>query len=321
MAQTNAQPLIPAYLVTGADELKKETVIRRLHTRISQVCDLEFNFDRFNGESASGEEVVSACDTLPFASDIRLVQVDAVDRMRKADIEAIVEYLEHPNETTVLALVATSITKNTRLYKAVSKLGKQAVIDCTPIKRKDLPSRVRDMAVGHGLTMTLSAANTLIDLVGENTVAIDAELKKLAISHRGTDPINDNEVNALVSRTAEVKPWEFVDSFSARNAKKCVLLRSRMESVSDYALMAMCVNRIRELMTTRSLMERGQQAQIAKKLKMPDWRVKNHAMWARGFTQEKLRRALVTARDAERAMKSGADPRATFTDWYLSAIL
>ncbi len=38
------------------------------------------------------------------------------------------------------------------------------------------------MAVGHGIALTQGAAATLIDLVGTNTVALDAELKKLSLS-------------------------------------------------------------------------------------------------------------------------------------------
>ncbi len=320
MANNASQPLLPAYLITGSDELKRETVLKRLHARIAQMGDLEFNYDRFTGEHHSGNDVVTACNTLPFASDVRLVQVDAVDRMRKADQEEIISYLESPSKSTVLALVATSLTKNTRLYKAVGKLGKSAVIDCAPIKRKDLPARVRAMAITHGITFTDSAAHALIDLVGENTVAIDAQLQKLALAHRGADPVNDSEVNSLVSRTAEVKPWEFVDAFSARNVKKCQLLLSRMDSVSEYALLGMCVTRVRELMTAQSLAMRGQAGQLASQLKMPDWRVKNHVQWARNFKPEELRTALVTARDTERAMKSGADPVSAFVDWYLGVI-
>lgn len=312
--------LLPAYLITGADDLKKGTALKKLHARVGAMGDLAFNFDRFTGETDSSADIVAACKTLPFASDVRLVQVDDVDRLRKADMEGIVSYLASPSETTVLALVAMSVTKNTRLYKAVLKLGKTAVIDCTPLKRKDLPVRVRDMAMSHGITMTPSAANALVDLVGEDTVAIDAELKKLALAHRGSDPVNDNEVNSLVSRTVEPKPWEFVDAFSARNARKCVMLRQRMKSVSEYALMSMCVNRIRELMTARCLIARGQAGLLAKHLNMPDWRVKNHVMWAKGYTAEELRSALGSARDAERAMKSGSDPDDTFTEWCLSVI-
>lgn len=312
--------MLPVYLVSGTDELKRETVVKRLRERIAREGDLSFNCDEFNGESASGEAIVAACNTMPFASPVRLVQVTSADRLKSADQAALVAYLKSPNDTTVLALVASGLAKNTRLYKAVGAFGKTALIDCAPIRRGDLPTRVRAMAASHGVEMTSSAANALIDLVGENTVTLDGEIQKLVLAHRGSDPINDNEVTSMVSRTAEVKPWEFVDAFSARNMKKCLMLRSRMESVTPYALMSMCVNRIRELMTAQSLAARGQLSALPKALHVPDWRVKSHALWARGFTTDELRAALMAARDAERAMKSGSDPEETFQSWYLNTI-
>lgn len=308
--------LLPVYLIAGEDELKRETVMKRLHARLSKMGDLSFNSETFSGLSCSGEEVVTAANTLPFASSVRLVEVHDVDKLKKADSEILISYLKQPSETTVLALEGQKVAKNTRLYKAVAAFGKKAVIDCAPFARKDLGNAVRSMAVGHGITLTQGAAATLIDLVGTNTVALDAELKKLALSHRGTDPVNENEVLSLVSRTAEIKPWEFVDAFAGRNGKRCIYLMNRMD-VSPFALLSMCTTRIRELITVKALAERGQQAAAAKVLKMPDWRLKNHRTWARGFTMSELIGALRSARDAEQDMKSGADQEQTFVFWFL----
>lgn len=318
MATSSKKPaLLPVYLIAGEDELKRETVMKRLHARLSKMGDLSFNSETFSGLTCTGEEIVTAANTLPFASEVRLVEVHDVEKLKKADSELVIEYLKSPCETTVLALEGQKVAKNTHLYKAVAAFGKSAVIDCAPFARKDLSSAVRSMAVGHGVTLTQGAAATLIDLVGTNTVALDGELKKLALSHRGTDAVNESEVLSLVSRTAEIKPWEFVDAFAARNGKRCIYLMNRMD-VSPFALLAMCTTRIRELITVKALADRGQQASAAKVLKMPDWRLKNHRVWARGFSMPELIDALRSARDAEQEMKSGASQEQTFTFWFLS---
>ena len=311
-------PLLPVYLVSGEDALKRDTVMKRLRARLSRMGDLSFNADVFEGDGATGADIVAACNTVPFASPVRLVEVRSVERLKKADSEALVSYLAAPSETTVLALVAEKLAKNTRLYKAVAKHGKTAVIDCEPAKRAELPRMVRAMAVSHGATLTPGAAEKLVELVGEDTVRLDAELKKIALSHRGADPVNESEILSLVSRTAEVKPWEFVNAFAARDLRKCLLYLGRMESTSPHALIAMCTTRIRELICARSLIDRGTPQAIAGALKMPDWRVKNHVAWARAFTATELRRALVAARDTEQKMKSGTDPDAAFLDWLLA---
>ena len=176
------------------------------------------------------------------------------------------------------------------------------------------------MAVGHGVTLTEGAAAKIVELVGEDTVHLDNEVRKIALAHRGADPVNEHEIVALVSRTAEVKPWEFVDAFSARDLQKCLLYLGRMKSTSPHALIAKCTSRLRELVCARALCDRGAQGAIAATLKMPDWQCKNHARWARGFTAEELRRALVGARDTERAMKSGSDPDVAFLDWVLAVV-
>lgn len=312
--------MLPVYLVVGEDALKRSAVMKRLKARISSLGDLSFNSDEIDGETALGADIVAACNTVPFASPIRLVEVRAAGKLKKADAEAVVSYLASPSDATVLALVADKLAKNTRLYKAVAAHGKTAIIDCSPLKRHELPKTVRSLAVGHGVTFTAAAAEKLVELVGEDTVRLDNEVKKVALAHHGADAVGEVEVVRMVSRTAEVKPWEFVDAFASRDVRTCLLLLSRMESTSPHALLAMCTTRLRELICARAFVERGNPRGVAAALKMPDWRVKNHVAWARGFTASELRAALGSARDAERSMKSGGDADAAFLDWTISVI-
>ena len=182
MAEVN---LLPAYLINGEDQLKRETVLKRLRSRLEAMGDLDFNCDTFDGKDALGGDIVAACNTMPFGIDKRLVIVRNADDLKKADSEALVAYLASPADFTVLALLANKLAKNTRLYKAAAAVGPKAVIDCAPRKAYELPSQVRAMATSHGIAMTDSAAKLLVELVGEDTVHLDAELKKIALAHTG----------------------------------------------------------------------------------------------------------------------------------------
>lgn len=308
-------PLLPAYLLVGEDALKRQAVLKRLTVRCSQLGDLSFNSDELDGAVSTGEAIAESCNTVPFASDVRMVVVKNAGKLRSADAEKVVAYLKSPNPTTVLAMDAEKLAKNTKLYKAFAAIGKDAVIDCAPPKRKDLPAKVRAMAMNHGATITPGAANVLVDLVGEDTVKIDSELKKIALAHRGSEPINESEVLGLVARTSEVKPWEFDGAFMARDLKRAMLLLSRMPSVSPHALLPRCVNCLRELMATQAVMGRGGAQAVAAVLKKQEWQVKSYPQYARRFTAKELRQALEASCDAERKMKSGADPMGAFTEW------
>ncbi len=317
---SNNKALLPVYLIAGEDELKKERVIDRLHKRLEKMGDLSFNSEYFSGDNAAGDTIVTACNTLPFASDVRLVQVDKVDRLKKADLDAVLSYLDEPCPSTVLALIATTITKNSRLYKAVIKFGKTAFISCAPFARKDLNSAVRSMAVSHGIAFTEGAAAALIDLVGTNTVALDGNIKKVSLAHRGSDPVNEGEVYALVARTSTVKPWEFVNAFSARNFERSFLLLNRVEDGSPYRLLSMCVTRIRELLTVKALDKRGESSRLPEVLKIPEWRTRNLRSFARNYSTQELIGALRLARDTDQFMKSGKDPDTAFLEWLIAVM-
>lgn len=315
-----SQGLLPAYLIVGEDELKRNTVLKRLRSRVAALGDIDFNSDYFEGPNVTGEDVVTSCNTVPFASDVRLVVVKSGEGLKKAAATAIADYLKEPCTTTVLAVVATKMAKNTALYKAMANVGRQAVIDCSPMTKKELPDKVRGMALTHGFGMNMDAAMRLIDLVGENTVRIDAELQKIALAHTGKQPVGVSEVEALVARTAEAKPWDFSDAFGARNVNQMLAVWNRLDSGSVFVLLGRCVTVLRELLTCKALAKRGQtsqQALAAALGNVPTWKVRNHQAWARQWTAEELRHGISTARDCERAMKSGSNPEDAFLKWVL----
>jgi len=310
--------LLPVYLFDGEDLLKRQTVLKKLKARLAQGGDISFNYETFSGESASANAIIGACNTLPFMIEARLVQVNDADKLKKADAEALAEYLKAPAPTAVLALIADKLPQNTRLYKAVKAFGEKAIISCLPQKRYNLTRTVCSLALGYGVKLSESAAQILIDLVGEDTIRLDSEIKKLALAHQGNDAISDQEVHFLITRTAEAKPWEFVDAFSGRNINKCLTCLNRMPSASPHRLLALCVSRLRELICAKSLQERGRGADLSTVLKVPDWKVKNHTRWAQSYSKKELRDALISARDLERAMKSGTNPDDAFLEWILT---
>ena len=302
--QTGKQ-LLPAYAAIGSDALKRETVAGRLRARLQKMGDVSFNYEEFDGEQCSGADIVAACNTIPFASPVRMVRVKSAEKLRKADSEEVVAYLGSPSDTTVLLLEAASLSKATRLYKAIAACGSEAIIECEAPKKRDLPNLVRSMAVGHGITLTDGAARLLVELAGEDTVRLDSELGKIALAHR----------------TTEVSVWDFLDTMSARNAKRCLLNLSLMPSASPNELLSRCISRLRELICAKTLIQRGQPRMITSALGKKDWQVKRHAEWASRFTEEELRSALLRARDAELAIKSGANKEDVFKDWLLSVLI
>ncbi|MGI6045423.1 MAG: DNA polymerase III subunit delta [Eggerthellaceae bacterium] len=320
MAAKQEQELLCAYLIVGDDNLKRDAVLRRLYRRLSEVGDISFNASKLDGTTATGDEIIGVCNTIPFASPVRLVEVQNADKIKKADALKLSDYLQSPAKTAVLALVAETMPKTSMIYKAVDALGPTAVISCARVKRKELPHLVQSLAQANGVSFTPGAVAALIDAVGEDTIHLNGEIEKIALAHRGEDPVTEHEIAQTVVRTAEVKPWEFVNAFSARDFNKCVLYRENMPSASPYSLLALCTARIRELICARTLESRGEIQNLSQVLKLPAWRVRNHLQWAHQYSLRELEQALSSSRDLEKSMKGGADPDQAFYNWVFTTV-
>ena len=111
--------LLAAYLIVGPDELKRKQALARLKARV------DGPFAAFNLEElvASGDlepvGVLASLNTLPMGGDRRVVVIENAEKLPKPVSEALVGYLDNPNPSCTLALVATTLAKTTRLYKAV----------------------------------------------------------------------------------------------------------------------------------------------------------------------------------------------------------
>lgn len=84
---------------------------------------MSFNSETFSGLTCTGEEVITAANTLPFASEVRLVLVNDVDKLKKADSELLIAYLKEPCETTVLALEGQKVAKIPDYIRLFQRLG------------------------------------------------------------------------------------------------------------------------------------------------------------------------------------------------------
>ena len=302
----------------GSDELKSSRAVERMRARLGKSGMVEFNLDeRDMTKDPQVDDIVASLNTFPMGAEFRLVILTNCDKLPKAMSEPLVEYFANPSPTTVCLVVATSLAKNTRLYKAIKKLGDKAIIDCAPKKTWEMPPQVVKMAAAHGKAMGLPAAEALVARSGENTRMLDNELKKLASMVTGSE-ITLADIDRHVMRTAEVKPWEFLNAVAARDLARSLELLKLQPAKSEVRLWSLLVTRLRELIIAKSLDTRGQGSQLAATLGVQGWQVKNHLSWARRWRMDELLEALSQAIEVELALKGSRDSELALRMWVIS---
>lgn len=309
--------LKPVYLIVSEQDFLLRQAVDRLKGRVAEVADLDFNMETFDGDGASGDAIVAACNTLPFASDYRLVIVKNAEKLAKEASDALVAYATDPAPTCVLALSAAKLAKNTRLYKAVDKLG--GVVERKQPKGAQFLRGVVSLAEDRGKRLSAEGAEAFVAATGEDLQRVSAELDKL-VAYIGDRPeITREDIESVVAGTAKTKVWEFAEAIADRDCRRSLLLASTLldDGESVFGLHAMAVRTVRDLIAARSMLDRGQgsAAQLSGVLGRPEWQLRRLPRQARAFGPGELVELLRAAAAGEAQMKTSQDARLVFERW------
>lgn len=317
MAVKGLEELKPVYLIYGSEELLLENALRRLRDRVSDVADLDFNFDVFDGERAEASSIISAANTLPFASERRLVVVRNVDKMSSADRAELAAYAADPAPSACVVLVAVKVTRNSTLFKAVDALG--GVAEYAAPTKREYPQRVMELFEAKGRRIARDAAEALVRAVGRDLRRLDTEADKIIAYIGVQESVSRADVEQVVVATAPASVFDFLGALGAR---ECGAALERLDDLlaGGEALLgihAMTLRHLRQLVSVKALVDRGaDRSVIARETGLQDWQVRNAAEQAARFSPSELARALREAAELEARLKSGqGEPRVLFEVW------
>jgi DNA polymerase-3 subunit delta len=301
------EALLPVYLITGTDRPKIGRALERLRARFEDgsisVLTAERVADR---EAASGAEAVAACNALGLfgTEGSRLVVVEHVDRWKAADVDAVAAYLRDPAPATVLALLSGESVK-TKLPELCAGAGTVLRFDAP--RPRDLPAWVREHFERRGARVVGDAAQALVEIVGDNPVALESEVDKIATWAAGAE-IDRPQVEALAVPAAEETAWAVTDTWGARNLPALLEASERaLEQEKPFVLalrLAAYVGRVRAVQT---LADDGQGAPaIAKRLRMHEFPARKAMAHAQNYSRGELDAALVRLAELDAALKGAS---------------
>ena len=299
----SSEPLLPVYLLTGGDRPKHLRALRRLRSRFEVEA-----VEQLSAESTSGPDAVGACNALAlFGGEDggRLVVVHGVERWRKADVEAIAAYLRDPVQGAVLALVAEELPRGSALVNLAEKAGRVLRYDVP--KPSSLHAWARAELERLGVSADAEAARALVELVGDDTVALASELEKLAAWADG-EPVGRAEVEQLATPGREAAAWALSDAWGARDLPAllaaCDLALEKKEPFLLAVGLASHVGRVR---AAQALAEQGLRSrEVAAQLKMKEFPARKALQHAERYSREELDSALVRFAELDAAIKGAS---------------
>ena len=239
-----------------------------------------------------------------------IVVVRDLSAMPPEQWDIIVRTAQQPDQSLCLTLTHPGGVKGKALLDRLDKAGvPRTTVEA--VKVADMPRFVMDEAKRAHLRMELAVARSLVDAVGTNLSALSGAVAQLADDWPGTQ-LTVDLVNAYFSGLAEVSGFNIADAVMAGRAEQALrLLRWAFNTgTSPVLITAALASAVRSLGKFIGLRDqRLSQADLARAIGVPPWKLRDIETQARGWTASGLQRGIAAVALTDSEVKGAAmDP-------------
>ena len=266
---------------------------------------LDFNSDSFYAGEKSVSAIKDIIETLPVMSPKRLVILKQAHLLKEQDWNTLLPILENPVDTTTLVFSAEKMDKRKKVSKIIEKNGTLVELK-RPYDNKLLPW-ITYLATELNLQIEADALRLIHHLVGSNLYEIHNELKKLKSFNKQDVKITSEVVLSVVSKSRVLSVFDLTNAIG-RNDKISALtcLANLLDhGHSEIGSVQLIARHIRILAQVKEGVTLGMnQSQIASKVGVPQFFLKDYLMQSRQWSQKKIERTIQALYDTDKALKS-----------------
>jgi len=292
-------------LVSGPESLLADRAVERIRRQIVQEAP-DTELSEIEAVRVDAGKLAEATSPSLFTTSRALVLTDAAN-------------LAPDLYPLVLELAATSVPelavvvvhgggqKGKGLLDKLKAVGVE-VVDCPPVKTWELPQFVAAETRQLGATIDAGAAQSLVDAVGHDLRALAAAVSQLVADGEG-GPVTSEQVRQYFGGRSEVTSFAVADAaLAGRTGVAMEQLRWALSTGAAPVLvtsaLASGLRGLGKLITAPGGLR---DADLARDVGVPPWKLKSMRTQARGWDQAGLAAALTAVAAADADIKGAAD--------------
>ena len=263
------------------------------------------NFSRYEGKGIDVKQVIDLCETMPFFADRRIILLEDTGFF-KNKCEELADYMKSLPDYLVLVFAESEVDKRSRMYKAVKSSGR--VTEFAKQDEKTLMRWAAGILGKEGKKITQKDMELFLTKTGTDMGNIRMELEKLVAYTEGKDIVAAEDIEAVCVTQTTNKIFDMVRAVTEKNQKKALELYYDLLTLKEppMRILFLLAKQFRQLLLTKKMAGEGaSQNEIASRLGVPSFVVRNISACARSYTVEELERAVEDFVDAEEAVKTG----------------
>ena len=236
----------------------------------------------------------------------RLVIVLRGEVFIRANMDALVFYLEHPSAGSVLAVVCEKLDARTRLAKLIGSVGQ--MVRCKKLYPDQVVGWVRARFREAGKTSDAGVAEMLVEELGEDLFALESEVRKLSDYVGQRKRIELKDVRSLVGHDHHWEVFALTDAVGRGDTKRAlgVLVDLMSEGEAPERLVAQLAWQLRRLWTARRLLDEGRSdAEVGREVRVHPRFLRGFMAQTARFSQAGLARLYRALAETDLALKTG----------------
>lgn len=298
----------PVVYVWGDEAFLVDRALREIEAEVLPGGGADFNRELFEAPDASASAVVNAAKTLPFLGGRKLVLVKGAHLWSADAWQPLLPYIEAPNPTTCLVLVAATLDRRLKAGKLIEK--KARLVACKKPEDREMAGWVQRLTHEAGLRLGPGGAQGLAYRVGPDLQLLAQEVEKLKVFAGESGVVSAQDIEVLVGQARGASIFVFCDALGRRDLGLAMrTLRRLLELGEPPVKVVFMVHRhFRNLLAVRALTEGGgrvDRAVIAKAVGVPPFAAENLVTQAGGWTLDALKDVFSQLVAADLSLKSG----------------
>jgi DNA polymerase III delta subunit len=194
------------YLLAGQELLLRRAAVKAIEIAVlgprgapgdPLPATYSLNRQRFSGEEARAADVVAAWQGIPMFGERRLILVEDVDQLRKADRDQLLPALATVPETAVLILTAAQLDGRLNFTRELRARSAEVPVD--GLEERELRLWIRAEFQERGHKVSPEAAEELRFLAGSELTVLRGEIEKISLYTRPGEAIEVGHVRQVAA--------------------------------------------------------------------------------------------------------------------------
>lgn len=293
-----------AYLLYGDEAYLKQQYKHNLVKALNPDDDT-MNFSHYEGKGVDVKQLIDLCETMPFFAERRVILLEDTGFFKNKS-EELADYMKELPDYLCMVFVESEVDKRNRMYKAVKACG--TIAEFARQDEKTLMRWAAGILGKAGKKITQRDMELLLTKTGTDMGNLRMELEKLICYTEGRDVVTAEDIEEICTTQTTNRIFDMVRAVTEKNQKRALDLYYDLLMLKEppMRILFLLAKQYRQLLQVKQFAEAGlAQQEMASKLGVPSFAVRNIASCARAYTISELEQAIKDFVDAEESVKTG----------------